>query len=984
MVLEKIRQFFDSRTVEQINNITVCEATGPAIWSDSVIEYLKDRYGVVLGNGPFDKEQLENRFSHIGETLIFPMRSLSIGSNGYRMDHTKHSTLDQYVLHNFAGSWVEKKRHAWERDSQGRSWQNRWYSNANADSNKGPGCYPVVTGGTVCQSGESPGEESAAALFDMSTETKWLQFMEWGTFSRSPNSNTVLNNTSVSFNLPNSPKSPRTPPATVTYRFPIPFPLENYTLVVANDFPERDPKDWDIWASEDNITYVLVDSRRNWTISPSQGLGDRRSELMFQFNEDIYTSIDSHTKRNFSYLRINVYNVSDSQKADAVQISLIRIENHPQLPPVPPQCTGYPFSWSKSRVCSGEGTYDAKESPSMALDGKLDTKWLSKWRTSAPSPPYLIVQRSAYIHPNLTLPPQNIGEPNHESRVLTFRYTLVTANDFPCRDPISWNLWAISGPSPVPQAPAVAAEGVPRMQDGRWILVDSRRNVSGSLPEIRGAAAEFDVPSGDVLLQSEWLMIEFLALREPAGPSKCDCPRDTEKCLQIADFFLRPVFFSEKNHDSPSSEPMRSNPKRSIPEKLDTEKSGQSDRDMDSVPVPGFREYQETFNIFGYPPTGVLASEGFLSQKDKRGTLGSGVPRIIHQSWKTLEIPETLRGYVASWLRQHPKWEYRFWSDTDCRELIRLANPGFLAVYDGYEQGVLRADASRYHMLKVFGGVYADLDFEALRPIEPILGNSTLVLGQEPYAHVHVVYNISRLVCNALMASKPDHPFWDIVLNELEVRAKTISSISATGPRALESAVVTYEELLEKDSGMPGLTILDPEVLYPTFDETNAEIKSTCKDLLPTEALPPSSLPFPISLLHASAAVSKNWNTEEGSRSSSNTKSLEIRNTEDLQARRLAECWRLKSLGYKNSPVDKNISYAVHHWVHTWYTSYFSRHGINAYTLADQIFSELEATFKAKSSNPTNSSTSDISSPPPPPPPPIILTAQKRLPSDFE
>ena len=47
----------------------------------------------------------------------------------------------------------------------------------------------------------------------------------------------------------------------------------------------------------------------------------------------------------------------------------------------------------------------------------------------------------------------------------------------------------------------------------------------------------------------------------------------------------------------------------------------------------------------------------------------------------------------------------------------------------------MRVDAVRYFLRYHYGGVYADLDFEALKPLDALLVEKDLVLGQEPAAH---------------------------------------------------------------------------------------------------------------------------------------------------------------------------------------------------------------------------------------------------------
>lgn len=40
---------------------------------------------------------------------------------------------------------------------------------------------------------------------------------------------------------------------------------------------------------------------------------------------------------------------------------------------------------------------------------------------------------------------------------------------------------------------------------------------------------------------------------------------------------------------------------------------------------------------------------------------------------------------------------------------------------DSFKTGVEKADIMRYFILYHYGGIYADLDMEAVRPIEPLL-----------------------------------------------------------------------------------------------------------------------------------------------------------------------------------------------------------------------------------------------------------------------
>ena len=57
-----------------------------------------------------------------------------------------------------------------------------------------------------------------------------------------------------------------------------------------------------------------------------------------------------------------------------------------------------------------------------------------------------------------------------------------------------------------------------------------------------------------------------------------------------------------------------------------------------------------------------------------RPELEGGITRILHQSWKSRELPAHFKHWQGSWRANHPGWEYRLWTDQDNRDLVaRLA-----------------------------------------------------------------------------------------------------------------------------------------------------------------------------------------------------------------------------------------------------------------------------------------------------------------------
>jgi GT2 family glycosyltransferase len=197
------------------------------------------------------------------------------------------------------------------------------------------------------------------------------------------------------------------------------------------------------------------------------------------------------------------------------------------------------------------------------------------------------------------------------------------------------------------------------------------------------------------------------------------------------------------------------------------------------------------------------------------------IPALIHQTWKDADVPAHWKDWADSWRRHHPGWGYRLWTDADNRAFLQEHYPWFLPVYDGYADSIMRADAIRYFLLDHFGGLYVDLDFECLRPVDEILDGRELVLGCEPQAHTGLLLarrrGLSRIVGNAFIASRPGHPFWAHVHRQLVGAHKMPGALDVTGPFFLTRAIDSAPD-------PASITVLGPEVLYPEVSPYATEL----------------------------------------------------------------------------------------------------------------------------------------------------------------
>ena len=171
------------------------------------------------------------------------------------------------------------------------------------------------------------------------------------------------------------------------------------------------------------------------------------------------------------------------------------------------------------------------------------------------------------------------------------------------------------------------------------------------------------------------------------------------------------------------------------------------------------------------------------------------IPKIIHQTWKTNQIPEEWQAFVKSWKFHHPDWEYKLWTNDDGEEFVERFYPDFLNVYLAYPYDIQRADAIRYLVVYHYGGLYADLDFECLQSFESLRNTNQLVIGYEPQKHAQQ-HSRQELLCNALFASKPKSTFLKAVIdylreNQFSTTVFLYDVLKTTGPLMLQTV---YEQ----------------------------------------------------------------------------------------------------------------------------------------------------------------------------------------------
>jgi len=129
--------------------------------------------------------------------------------------------------------------------------------------------------------------------------------------------------------------------------------VRQYALTSANDFPQRDPRDWRLLGSNDGgQTWTTLDSRKGEIFS------ERHQRRVF--------TLANHAA--FNLYRLQIDRVRDPSGADSVQLAEIEATGDTQedVAPTP----------TAADVITAQGAKVPMETADNAFDGQIETKWL--------------------------------------------------------------------------------------------------------------------------------------------------------------------------------------------------------------------------------------------------------------------------------------------------------------------------------------------------------------------------------------------------------------------------------------------------------------------------------------------------------------------------------------------------------------------------------------------------------------------------------
>jgi mannosyltransferase OCH1-like enzyme len=167
------------------------------------------------------------------------------------------------------------------------------------------------------------------------------------------------------------------------------------------------------------------------------------------------------------------------------------------------------------------------------------------------------------------------------------------------------------------------------------------------------------------------------------------------------------------------------------------------------------------------------------------------IPKIIHQTWKTLNVPDEWKDAVESCKNEHKEYNHIIWTDEMMEKFVKTEYADFYKVYMSYPHNIQRCDAFRYLVLYKYGGIYIDMDTICKKNLKELL----------VYDIVFTYSTNASCFTNAFFMVIPNHPFIKFCIDNLSgyvnsyyYFGKHFHIMNSTGPYFLTNMVKKYKE----------------------------------------------------------------------------------------------------------------------------------------------------------------------------------------------
>lgn len=247
-------------------------------------------------------------------------------------------------------------------------------------------------------------------------------------------------------------------------------------------------------------------------------------------------------------------------------------------------------------------------------------------------------------------------------------------------------------------------------------------------------------------------------------------------------------------------------------------------------------------------PTGgtSVLKRGATSQRNSYGSsvavpVAKGFPKKIWQTWKIdpLQFEERDSTTARTWLQKNPDFRYEVLTDNNDMGYVEqhfgsegFNRPDIVDMYRSITATIIKADLLRYMVMYAEGGVYADIDVEALKPVSRFIpdhrydeNDIDMVIGveidQPDFKDHPVLGKKSQSFCQWTFMARPRLPVMLHLIENIMSWLKDLAKeqgvpvsevvldfdqvISGTGPSAFTQAILKQMNM-DAPRGAPEIT----------------------------------------------------------------------------------------------------------------------------------------------------------------------------------
>ncbi len=199
------------------------------------------------------------------------------------------------------------------------------------------------------------------------------------------------------------------------------------------------------------------------------------------------------------------------------------------------------------------------------------------------------------------------------------------------------------------------------------------------------------------------------------------------------------------------------------------------------------------------------------------------IPKIIHQTYKNHNLPETYKMCQTEIKRLHPDFEYRFYTDVDMDRLMKTEFPEYYDKFNELSRMIMKIDMFRYFLMYKYGGLYADMDYLMFKSFD--------LLDKEVVIPCNREDENNNPIClgNCIFASIPNHPYWKLLMDTLftidrnKLPFNSLDDVlKSTGPHFIYNIYNNF-------SNKFNITVPTKELFHPPTINTNDYIEKLKK-----------------------------------------------------------------------------------------------------------------------------------------------------------